>query len=220
MDNTLVGYTRVSTEEQGRSGLGLEAQRAAIERFATAHDKEVLWVTDEGVSAKSMKRPGIQTALWMLASGDADGIVVSKLDRLSRSVQDFANLLSDAKKQRWSLTALDIGMDTSTSGGELMANVMAAVAQWERDVISERTSAALRAAQARGVHVGRPATLSKDAELRLYELRALGFSHARVAAQLNAERVPTAHGGAAWHATTVARILNRQSASQRLANAF
>lgn len=214
MDNTMIGYTRVSTEEQGRSGLGLDAQRSAIERFATAHEKRVLWITDEGVSAKSMKRPGIQTALWLLAEGDADGIVVSKLDRLSRSVQDFANVLADAKRQRWSLTALDIGMDTSTSGGELMANVMAAVAQWERDVISERTSAALRAAQARGVHVGRPTSLSKDAEVRLYELRALGFSHARVAAQLNAERVPTAHGGAAWHATTVARILNRQSAGR------
>jgi DNA invertase Pin-like site-specific DNA recombinase len=100
-------------------------------------------------------------------------------------------------------------VDTTTSGGELVANVMASVAQWERRVIGGRTSLALQAAQARGVRVGRPRSLSKEAEQRVFELRALGLSVARVAAQLNEETVPTAHGGKAWHATTVSRILKR-----------
>ncbi|MBG6238211.1 DNA invertase Pin-like site-specific DNA recombinase [Mycetocola sp. CAN_C7] len=208
--NTVIGYTRVSTEEQGRSGLGLEAQRATISAHANAKGWEVVWVTDEGMSAKSLDRPGLQDALRMLKRHEADAILVAKLDRLSRSVQDFAGLLEVAKKQRWSITALDVGVDTTTSGGELVANVMAAVAQWERRTIGERTSVALKAAQARGVHVGRPAALSKSAESRLHELRASGLSFAKVAAHLNNEGVPTAHGGKAWHPTTVARILKRQ----------
>lgn len=96
-------------------------------------------------------------------------------------------------------------MDTTTSGGELVANVRASVAQWERRVIGERTSLALQAAQARGVRVGRPRSLSKEAEQRVFELRALGLSVACVATQA----VPTAHGGKARHATTVSRAPGR-----------
>lgn len=206
---TVIGYTRVSTEEQGRSGLGLEAQHHAIASHAVSKGWEVIWLTDEGLSARSLARPALQEALAMLRDGHADALVVSKLDRLSRSVQDFAGLLALARKQRCAVTALDVGVDTTTSGGELVANVMASVAQWERRVIGERTSLALQAAQARGVRVGRPLSLSKEAEQRVFELRALGLSVARVAAQLNEEAVPTAHGGKAWHATTVSRILKR-----------
>jgi DNA invertase Pin-like site-specific DNA recombinase len=206
---TIIGYTRASTEEQGRSGLGLEAQHHAIASHAVSKGWEVIWLTDEGTSARSLARPALQEALAMLRDGHADALVVSKLDRLSRSVQDFAGLLALARKQRWAVNALDVGVDTTTSGGELVANVMTSVAQWERRVIGERTSLALQAAQARGVRVGRPRALSQEAEQRVFELRALGLSVARVAAQLNEEEVPTAHGGKAWHATTVSRILKR-----------
>ncbi len=136
----------------------------------------MIWLTDEGMSARSLARPALQEALAMLRDGHADALVVSKLDRLSRSVQDFAGLLALARKQRWAVNALDVGVDTTTSGGELVANVMASVAQWERRVIGERTSLALQAAQARGVRVGRPRSLSKEAEQRVFELRALGLS--------------------------------------------
>ncbi|MFJ8893563.1 recombinase family protein [Leifsonia sp. NPDC102414] len=206
--NRVIGYTRVSTEEQGRSGLGLDAQRAAIEAHATAKGWEVVWLTDEGKSAKSLDRPALQTALSTLKRGQAEAIVVAKLDRLSRSMQDFSSLFARAKKEHWSLIAIDLGVDTTTATGKLVANVMGSVAEWEREIIGERTSAALKAAQARGIKVGRPRALSRDAETRLYELRAHGLSFAKVATQLNAERVETAHGGT-WHASTVARILNR-----------
>jgi DNA invertase Pin-like site-specific DNA recombinase len=207
---TVIGYTRVSTDEQADSRLGLDAQREAIAAYAAAHGWDVEWYSDEGVSGKTLDRPQLQLALARLAErrSDVSGLVVAKLDRLSRSVADFAGLLERAQRQHWSVVAIDLGVDTSTSAGELVANVMASVARWERRVIGERTSAALRAAQRRGVKVGRPRALSRDAEGRLYELRALGLSFARVAAQLNTEAVPTAHGGS-WHASTVARILNR-----------
>lgn len=207
----VVGYTRVSTDEQGRSGLGLDAQRAAIIARATQQNWEVTWLEDIGVSAKSLHRPGLQEALAVLETGDADAIVTAKLDRLSRSVMDFGHLLERSRKRGWGIVVLDFDLDTTTAAGRMFAGVMMQFAQFERELIGERTSAAMRAAKARGIHVGRPATLSKDAEVRLYELRAAGLSHTRIAAQLNAERVPTAHGGKAWYATTVARILKRQA---------
>ena len=208
---TIIGYTRVSTEEQGRSGLGLAAQRKAIAAHAKAKDWEVVWLCDEGLSAKSLDRPALQEALALLKRGEAQAIVVAKLDRLSRSVQDFAGLFAVARKQHWAVNALDVGVDTTTPGGELVANVMAAVAQWERRTIGERTSVALKAAQERGVKLGRPRAISKDAEARVYELRALGMSYKRIATVLNEERVPTAHGGT-WHTSTVSRLLNRDKA--------
>jgi DNA invertase Pin-like site-specific DNA recombinase len=207
----VIGYVRVSTEEQGRSGLGLEAQRATIARMADAHDWDVTWVEDAGASGKSLNRPGLQAALAALKAGQADALVVAKLDRLSRSVHDFAGLLLVARRESWVLNALDMGVDTTTSAGTMVAHVMIAVAEWERAVIGDRTSAALQAAQARGVKLGRPRALSKDAELRVFELRAAGLSYARVAEQLNTEAVPTAHGGRAWHASTVSRILTRKT---------
>jgi DNA invertase Pin-like site-specific DNA recombinase len=209
--NVLIGYRRVSLEEQARSGLGLDAQRDAIERYAMARGKSIIWIEDEGISAKSMKRPGLQTALWMLENGDAGGIIASRLDRLSRSVSDFTDLLEKSRKQKWGIVVLDFDLDTTTAAGRMLAGVMMQFSQFERELIGERTSAALKAAQARGIHVGRPVTLSRAAESRVLQLRADGLSFARVAAQLNSEKVATAHGGVAWHATTVARILKRRA---------
>lgn len=205
----VVGYLRVSTAEQGTSGLGLDAQRTTIAAHAAARGWDVSWVVDEAASAKTMNRPGLRAVLAMLSAGEAGAVVVAKLDRLSRSVQDFSGLLDKARRQGWAVVALDLGVDTTTSAGELVANVMAAVAQWERRVIGERTSAALAAAQARGVRVGRPVVLAPEAQDRLLTLRARGLSHRRIAETLTAEAVPTAHGGAAWHPTTVARVLRR-----------
>lgn len=203
-----IGYMRVSTEERADSRLGLEAQQTSLAAYAAAHGWDLDLYADEGMSGKSLERPALQSALAELDTRRAGVLVVSKLDRLSRSVADFAGLLERAQRRRWSVVAIDLGIDTSTSAGELVANVMASVARWERRVIGERTSAALRAAQARGVHVGRPSTLPATSESRLLELRAAGLSHARIAREMNAEAVPTAHGGTG-HASTVARILAR-----------
>lgn len=204
-----LGYLRVSTDEQADSGLGLAAQQAAVSRYAAAHGWDIEFHTDAGISGKSLDRPALQAALAKLNAKRADVLIVAKLDRVSRSVADFAGVLELAKRRGWSLVAIDLGVDTSTSAGELVANVMASVAQWERRVIGERTSAALRAKVARGEAVGRPRTLPADSLVRLRELRAEGETYAAIADTLNAEAVPTAHGGR-WHATTVARILRRE----------
>ncbi len=211
---TMIGYLRVSTEEQANSGLGLEAQRDTIRRYADAHGWEITWHEDAGLSAKSLDRPQLQAALARVQVSpkkrDADGIVVAKLDRLSRSVSDFASVLELARKRKWALVAIDLGVDTSTPTGELVANVMMSVAQWERRVIGERTSAAMQAAKRQGRHMGRVSSLPQSTGDRLLELRAI-HTLTKTAETLNAEGLTTATG-AAWTENTVCKAQKRLSA--------
>lgn len=216
---TMIGYLRVSTEEQASSGLGLEAQRDTIQRYADTHGWDIVWHVDEGKSAKNLDRPELQAALQRLhpmpTKRDVDGLVIAKLDRLSRSVPDFAGVLELARARKWSLVAIDLGVDTSTPTGELIANVMMSVAQWERRIIGERTSAALQIAKRNGVKLGRPATLPDAAAERLLALRESGLAFSKIAAALNSEGIPAALGGV-WHTSTAAkahaRLIQRASA--------
>lgn len=211
----MIGYLRVSTEEQANSGLGLEAQRETIQRYADAHGWDVIWYVDEGLSAKSLDRPQLQAALTRLhvlpKRRDIDGIVVAKLDRLSRSVHDFSGILKLAATRKWAVVAIDLGVDTSTPTGKLVANVMMSVAEWEREVIGERTSAAMQAAKRQGRHMGRVSTLPSGTRDRLLVLRAVR-TLACTATQLNAEGLVTATG-AQWSANAVAKAHKRIAAS-------
>ncbi|WP_460802281.1 recombinase family protein [Microbacterium sp. GXF6406] len=207
----MIGYLRVSTVEQASSGLGLAAQRDTIQRYADAHGWEVEWYVDAGISAKSLDRPQLTAALDRLAASrkrrDVDGLIVAKLDRLSRSVRDFAELLVLARARKWSLVAIDLGVDTGTPTGELVANVMMAVAQFERQVISERTKAAMQAAKRRGVTYGRPSALPKATADRLLALRKR-HTLAATADLLNAEGYITA-SGKPWTLNAVVKTQRR-----------
>src|SRR5215217_5456181 len=151
----IVGYVRVSTEEQRQSSAGLDAQRQAILREAKRRGWTVVeLIEDAGWSGKDLRRPGIKTALEALERGDASALVVAKLDRLSRSMLDFAGLMAQAQKQSWALVALDCAVDTTTPAGEAMANVMATFAQFERRLIGQRTKEALAAKRSAGVRLG------------------------------------------------------------------
>lgn len=207
---TMIGYLRVSTDEQANSGLGLEAQREAIQRYADQQGWTVVWYEDAGKSGANLDRPALQEALARLhpKKRDVEGLVVAKMDRLSRSVADFARLLELAQKRRWSVVAIDLGVDTTTAAGELVANVMMSVAQWERRVIGERTSAALQTLKRQGVKLGRPVTLPPETAAKVQALRAEGLSFARIATRLNEECIPTAHGKQ-WVPSTVSRLLDR-----------
>lgn len=208
---TMIGYLRVSTEDQANSGLGVEGQRETIQRYADAHGWDVIWYMDEGLSAKSLARPQLQAALTRLhvtaKRRDVDGIVVAKLDRLSRSVHDFSGILKLASARKWAVVAIDLGVDTSTPTGKLVANVMMSVAEWEREVIGERTSAAMQAAKRQGRHMGRVSVLPQSAGDRLLELRRT-LTLAATAEVLNCEGVTTATG-ALWSAGTVAKVQRR-----------
>lgn len=208
---TMIGYLRVSTEEQANSGLGLDAQRDTIRRYADAHGWDVIWYVDEGLSAKSLDRPQLQAALARVHVSskrrDVDGIVVAKLDRLSRSVHDFSGILKLAASRKWALVAIDLGVDTSTPTGKLVANVMMSVAEWEREVIGERTSAAMQAAKRQGRHMGRVSTLPQATGARLLALRAT-LTLASTAKTLNSEGLTTATG-APWTENSVCKTHRR-----------
>lgn len=200
----VIAYTRVSTEEQADSGAGLSAQTEAIKReIAHRGWTDVRWIEDAGYSAKDLERPGIQQAIGLLALGDADIIIVSKLDRLSRSLLDFSKLMEASKREGWSIVAMDTGVDTTTTNGRMITGVIAVLAEWERELISDRTRAALAIRRAQGVHLGRKFNIARAVHARILRQRKEGMTYQAIADQLNAEKVPTARGGARWRVSSV-----------------
>lgn len=202
-----VGYIRVSTDQQGERGYGLDAQTALIEEEAQRRGWTLDRIYVDVASGKSTKRrPEYGQAVRALSEGRAQVLVVAKLDRLSRSLLDFAGLMAQSSREGWSIDALDIGIDTSTINGELIANIIMALAQWERRIIGQRTALALGQVRARGVKLGRPTVVSREAVAVIRAMRGDGASYRRVAAALNAGAVPTAQGGREWYASTVRAI--------------
>jgi DNA invertase Pin-like site-specific DNA recombinase len=206
----VVGYVRVSTDQQGESGAGLEAQEAAIRRECERRDWTLLDIFRDVASGGSRKgRTDLDAALAVLHSGAARTLVVAKLDRLSRSLIDFADLMAVAKKEGWAIVAIDIGVDTTTANGELVSSIIMALAQWERRMIGQRTKDALGALQARGTRLGRPVTLAPEAEAVIRAMTAAGVSLADTARALNDAKIPTSQGGTKWRSSSVAAISAR-----------
>lgn len=204
----VVGYIRVSTSEQVDSGAGLEAQRAAIENECRRRGWELSEVCEDlGFSGKTVDgRVGLERALSLVRTRAVEGIMVANLDRLSRSLVDFARLMSDAQREKWNLVALDLGVDLSTPAGEFLANVLASAAQWERRIISQRTRDALAVKRASGTRIGRPLSVVPEVREQIRERRRSGWCFRRIAGELNERRVPTARGGNCWYPSTVRAI--------------
>ena len=209
-----VGYLRVSTGGQVESGAGLDAQRSAVTDRATREGWQLDVVADEGLSGKSVDgRPELVAALARLDAGDADVLVAAKLDRVSRSVADFARLLERATAHGWRLVLLDLGVDTSTPAGEFVANTIANSAQYERRLIGQRTREGLAAKRAQGVRLGRPSSLPREVVARIVADHAAGGSLRGIATALAVEGVPTAQGGVRWYPSTVRAVLAGQDAA-------
>jgi DNA invertase Pin-like site-specific DNA recombinase len=205
----VVGYVRVSSDQQAESGAGLVAQRRAIQREADRRGWELVEIfEDAGASGKHVYgRPGLSAALEALESGRAAALLVAKLDRLSCSLVDFAELMERSRRMNWDIVALDLGVDTSTPSGEMMANVLAVFAQFERRLIGERTRDALAAKRTQGIRLGRPPSLPRSVRHRIMQERERGKTLASIAERLNADGVPTAHGGQRWYPATIRKIL-------------
>ena len=208
---TVVGYTRVSTEEQSRNGTSLEAQREAIAAECRRRGWKLVEVReDAGFSGKSLRRPGIRAALEAVESGRADALVVSKLDRLTRSLRDFTALLERARREGWALTVLDADVDTSTAAGEAMANVVGVFAQFERRRIGERTAEGIAKRRAAGQRWGRERAVPPRVAARIRRLRSRGWSYPKIADKLNSEGVATARGGRRWYPSTVRAVAQQR----------
>ena len=207
----LVAYYRVSTQGQGRSGLGLAAQRAAVQAFAKAEGLEIAAEYTEvetGSGADALaKRPELRAAL-KAAKHHRASVAVAKLDRLSRDVAFIAGLMS--QKVPFIVTALGKDVDPFT------LHIYAALAEQERRMISQRTIAGLAAAKARGVKLGNPALAAQQAAAAAERDEALretlesmeGMSARAIAKRLNEQGVEPPRGGA-WSNKTVLRMMAR-----------
>ena len=216
---SFVLYCRVSTSRQGRSGLGLEAQRSRAHKFADDNDipiigEEIEVETGKGSDAMD-RRPRLLAAMTMARKHKA-AILVSKLDRLSRNVHFISGLMT--QRVPFIVAELGLGVDP------FMLHIYAALAEKEREMIAARTREALQQAKARGVVLGNPhiddarqkagETLNAQKDARssnirplIHQLRQQGFSSlAAIANELNARKVPTARGGQ-WHPSSVRNMI-------------
>jgi DNA invertase Pin-like site-specific DNA recombinase len=211
-----VGYSKksmlyvVSSDGQSYSRAGLKAQRRAIAAACKRSGWQLVErVEDAGRSAKDVNRPGVEEALRVLATGEAQALVAAKRERLSQAPLDLAALLATAQRHGWALVALDCALEPTTPGAEPNANLLATFAPLERRLISQRTREALAAKRAQGVRLGRPPTISQYVIDRIKRERAAGNSLAAIANGLNADRIPTAQGGRCWYLATIRYTLNR-----------
>lgn len=221
-----IGYVRVSTDEQGKSGLGLEAQRTKIEQYCELYGLELVEVYEDAASGKTLDRTGLQDALTALTAAKGRCLVTAKLDRLTRSVRDLGDLLARYFNNGHPLKIVVEQVDTETAAGRMVANLLVTIAQWERETISERTQDALAAAKRRGQKLGNPQLdkvrpkawrmVSKQADERakavlpvILEIQDAGIiSYEKIAAALNARGISTPRG-ARWYGTSVKNVLAR-----------
>lgn len=220
-----IGYIRVSTEEQAKEGISLAAQEAKIRAYASLNDLELTAViTDAAKSGKTTDREGLQQALAMIASGEAQAIIVCKLDRLSRRVVDTLTLIEQIEKTGAAFHSIAEKVDTKSAVGRFFLTIAAAFSQMERDTISERTAAALAHKIELGEHVGRipygyrldGAALVEDQEeaaviVQVMEMREDGLTLRAIADELNSRQIKTQRGGR-WQAQTVKNLISRASA--------
>lgn len=223
----IVAYIRVSTDKQAEHGVSLDAQRAKVEQYAALYDLDLVAVEVDALSAKTTARPALTRALSMLDAGTADGLLVVKLDRLTRSVRDLGELIERYFGPKGaSLISVSENVDTRTAAGRLVLNVLASVGQWEREAIGERTSAAMQHKRAvgettgtapYGFRVGADGVRLEEhpgeqrALALVRELRAAGLSLRAIGDRLTAAGcVP--RGGKGWHPQTVARIADAVAA--------
>jgi DNA invertase Pin-like site-specific DNA recombinase len=153
----VVGYIRVSTEEQATSGVSLENQLSRLRAYASLHGHELGEIyEDRGVSGRDMSRLGVRAALAALERGEADGLLVTHLDRFTRSIRDFLYLVDTyfGPGCNFALMCIDNQIDTSTPTGRMIASVLATVAQWQREEDVERVKRALAHKKAKGERTG------------------------------------------------------------------
>jgi site-specific DNA recombinase len=204
----VIGYVRVSSEEQACEGVSLDAQADRVTAYCAAKGWQLgAIVRDEGRSAKDLKRPGLQGVLADVPRPKRrawDVLLVTKLDRLTRSVADLGRLMADFKRGKVAFCSIAESVDTSTAAGALFLNIIGALAQWERETISEHTAGAMAHLKAQGKRVsGRaPYGFTFDAEGRVIpvlteqhvlaeirQLRGLGLSLGEVSEALAARGI-------------------------------
>lgn len=216
----LIGYTRVSSESQ-EENTSLGEQEKRIRSYCDALQHDLINIYLDIASGSHIKRDGLQAALESV--DDVDGIIILKLDRLSRSVQDTIGLIAKLNAKGKHLIAVEQHLDTSSSSGRLFVNIMASFSEYEREIINERTQGGRKAKHLSGGYAyGKPSFGMKsdqrelvidDEEQTIIKIiknhRRSGKSFYRIAQYLNENEILTKQGKA-WHPWTVQRIAERK----------
>lgn len=219
----VVGYIRVSSEEQAKSGLSLEHQESKVKAYATAYDLTLKAIhRDEARSGKNLERPGMQIILNGIERGEIGHLLIYKLDRLTRSVGDLSKLLEMFKRKEVALSSMSENLDTSSASGKMVVQMIGVIAEWERDTIAERTKAALSVKRSKGEKLGGIVPYgykAKDGMLEQVEkeqsvlrgillARGEGRGYTDIASGLNQMGVKPRQG-VQWYASTVRSICLR-----------
>ena len=226
------GYVRVSTSEQAEEGISIEVQKGKIRAYATLHDLKLMEIIkDEGYSGKNIDRPGIQRLIGLVEGKEAETIIVYKLDRLSRKTWDVLYLVEKIFKQgNTRFFSITEQIDTKTAMGKFLLTIMGAMAQMERELIAERTMAALAYKKEKGERLGavpygfrlEDKNLVKDPKeqkilRKIKRLRKKGKSYREIAKILNDKGV-LAKRGKPWHHGSIWFILKKTIRKKKLSN--
>lgn len=216
-----MGYVRVSTEEQAREGVSLEAQEDKINKYVDLHNLgQISIIRDGGKSGKDLNREGMQEIIALCKRKEIDHLIVYKMDRLTRRTLDLLTLVEEVfKPNNVQFHSITEKVDTSTAQGKFFLTITGAMAQMERDLVSERTKEALQYKISKGENVGSPPLgfLAEDKKLSgideeleivnyIKKLKRKKLSLRQIATRLNEQEISTKRGGS-WYAGTVRYIL-------------
>ena len=223
-----IGYVRVSTEEQAAEGLSLAAQAERLADYCSARGWTLAALyRDAGVSGRTLERPGLQAALEALEAGEAEVLLALKLDRLTRSVVGLHELVERCDAAGARLAAVQDALDTGSANGRMVTSILAVLAQWEQETVSERTTQALAYKQAQGEWVGLPPygfylngtgkLHVDDDEMKVIATmkrwRRRGASYRAIAEKLNAAGVKSRRG--MWSKSSVHALVNDHLSSRK-----
>lgn len=224
----VVGYVRVSTEDQAAEGVSLDAQRERIRAWAAANggmlaDADLF--VDAGISGKRAdNRPGLRAALDAVTERPGAVLVVYSLSRLARSTRDTINIGEQLEKSGADLVSLSERIDTTSAAGKMVFRMLAVLAEFERDLVSERTRGAFAYKRSRGERIGQipfgsalsgdgrrlvPDERERDVIASMREWKRAGWSLSRIAVELNRRSIPTKNGRGGWSHKSVASVLSR-----------
>ena len=217
-----IGYLRVSTSGQAEEGISLDAQRAKIEAWCDVNDYELGEIfTDAGISGKRAdNRPGLQSALLAACDTQGAALVVYSLSRLARSTKDAIGIAEKLDRANADLVSISEKIDTTTAAGKMVFRMLAVLAEFERDLVSERTVAALSHMRNQGKRISRtPYGFDVEAGGRLIEnleeqqviaqilkMRKNGMSYPKIAETLTSQGIPTKRSGKPWNQSTIRRL--------------
>jgi DNA invertase Pin-like site-specific DNA recombinase len=206
------GYVRVSTRQQEREGLSLDEQKATLTTECARQDWRLETIVTEAKSGRTIENRQLALLLDQLDRGEYDVLIVTHMDRISRSLLDFLQVVDRSHRNGWSVRMMYPNVDTRDPWGKAMAGMAGVFAELFTELLRQKTREGLAHARARGTfRPGEHLRYGDEATIRrIMRWNARGVGSDTIAERLMAEGVPTAGGGAVWHGKTIRRIINRE----------